>query len=62
MVLKKEEHIDALVDEYRRRHDQRLIDGICSPMACNMYLNMLDFTAAVYHHTNRIAKRLLELK
>jgi phosphate:Na+ symporter len=61
-VLKKEEPVDVLVDEYRRRHDQRLIDGICSPMACNMFLNMLDFTAAVYHHTNRIAKRLLELK
>ena len=61
-VLKKEEQIDNLVDEYRRRHDQRLINGICSPIACNMFLNMLDFTAAVYHHTNKIAKRLLELK
>jgi len=61
-VLRNEEHIDTLVDEYRRRHDQRLIDGICSPMACNMFLNMLDFTAAVYHHTNRIAKGLLKLK
>ena len=61
-VLKKEEQIDSLVDEYRGRHDQRLIDGICSPMACNMFLNMLDFTAAVYRHTNRIAKGLLKLK
>jgi len=61
-VLRKEEQIDGLVDEYRRRHDQRLIDGICSPMACNMFLNMLDFTAAVYQHTNKIAKRLLELQ
>lgn len=61
-VLNKEEHIDALVDEYRRRHDQRLIEGLCTPMACNMFLNMLDFTAAVYRHTNRIAKGLLTLK
>jgi phosphate:Na+ symporter len=61
-VLKKEEQIDGLVDEYRRRHNQRLIEGICSPMACNMFLNILDFTAAVYHHTNRIAKELLKLK
>lgn len=61
-VLKKEEHIDTLVDEYRRRHNQRLIDGICSPLACNMFLNMLDFTAAVYYHTKKIARNLLKIK
>jgi len=61
-VLKQEEHIGNLVDEYRRRHDQRLIDGVCSPLACNMFLNMLDFTAAVYYHTKRIAETLVKIK
>jgi len=61
-VLKKEEHIDSLVDEYRARHNQRLIEGICSPIACNMFLNMLDFTAAVYYHAKKIARNLLKLK
>jgi phosphate:Na+ symporter len=61
-VLAKEEHIDRLVDVYRKKHNQRMVDGICSPMACNMFLNMLDFTAAVYYHAKKIAKNLLKLK
>jgi len=61
-VLKKEEHIDTLVDEYRKKHNQRMIDGVCSPMACNMFLNMLDFTAAVYYHAKKIAKNLIKIK
>jgi phosphate:Na+ symporter len=61
-VRKGQGHIDKMVDEYRRRHNQRLIDGICSPIACNMFLNMLDFTAAIYYHTKKIARNLLKIK
>lgn len=61
-VLKKEEHIDSLVDDYRQKHNQRMLAGICTPMACNMFLNMLDFTAAVYYHTKKIARNLLKIK
>lgn len=61
-VLKKEEHIDSLVDKYRMRHNQRLLDGVCSPIACNMFLNILDFTAAIYYHTKKIARNLLKVK
>jgi len=61
-VLKDQEHIDTLVDEYRRRHNQRLLDGICSPLACNMFLNILDFTAAVYYHAKKIARNMLKIK
>ncbi len=61
-VARKDEHIDALVDEYRNKHNQRLIEGKCSPFACNMFLNMLDFTAAVYYHTKKIARSMLKLK
>ncbi len=61
-VLKKQEHIDTLVDEYRRRHNQRLIDGVCSPFACNMFLNMLDFTAAVYYHVKKITRNLSRIE
>lgn len=61
-VLKNEEHIDIIVDEYRRRHNKRLVSGLCTPMACNMFLNMVDFSAAVYYHTKKIAKNLLKVK
>ena len=61
-VLKNELHIDSLVDEYRMRHNQRLLAGICTPMSCNMFLNMLDFTAAIYYHTKKIARNLLKVR
>jgi len=61
-VIKEEEHIDKLVDKYRQYHNQRLIEGICSPLGCNMFLNMLDFTAAVYYHAKKIARNLLKVK
>jgi phosphate:Na+ symporter len=61
-VLKKQEHIDSLVDELRKRHNQRLIEKACSAMGCNMYLNMLDFTAAIYYHAKKIARNLLKIK
>lgn len=61
-VIKEEEHIDKLVDKYRQHHNQRLIEGICSPLGCNMFLNMLDFTAAVYYHAKKIARNLLKVK
>jgi phosphate:Na+ symporter len=62
IVLRKEEHIDSLVDEYRKKHNERMIQGVCTPMACNMFLNMLDFTAAVYYHAKKIARNLLKIK
>jgi phosphate:Na+ symporter len=61
-VVGKQKHIDSLVDAYRQRHNQRLLEGICSPIACNMFLNMLDFTAAIYYHAKKIAQSLLKLK
>ena len=61
-VLKKEEHIDGLVDELRKKHNQRLIDGVCVPIACNMFLNMLDFTAAIYYPIKKIARNLSKIK
>ncbi|MCX5711482.1 MAG: hypothetical protein NTY47_00185, partial [Candidatus Omnitrophica bacterium] len=61
-VLKIQEHIDTLVDEYRRRHNERMINKLCSPFSCNMFLNMLDFTAAIYYHTKKIARNLLKIK
>ncbi len=61
-VLKNEQHIDDLVDQLRKSHNQRLLNGVCIPMACNMFLNMLDFTAAIYYHAKKIARSLLKIK
>lgn len=61
-VIKDKKQIDNLMEEYRNRHDQRLIEGVCKPLACNMFLNMLDFTAQISNHTNAIANSVLKLK
>ncbi len=61
-VLNNQGHIDTLVDQYRLNHNRRLISGTCTPLGCNMFLNMLDFTAAVYYHTKKIARSLLKIK
>lgn len=61
-VMRNQEHIDTLVDEYRQKHNQRMLDGVCTPLACNMFLNMLDFTAAIYYHIKKIAKNLAKIK
>lgn len=60
-VLRNEEHIDSLVDKYRHNHNQRMLAGSCTPMSCNMFLNMLDFTAAVYYHIKKISKNILKI-
>ncbi len=60
-VLRNEEHIDSLVDKYRHNHNQRMLAGNCTPMSCNMFLNMLDFTAAVYYHIKKISKNILKI-
>jgi phosphate:Na+ symporter len=61
-VLKKDEHIDTLVDKFRDQHNERLVSGKCTPLGCNLFLNMLDFTAAIYYHTKKIAKSLVKIK
>jgi len=57
-----ENHVDNLVQKYRDSHTQRLVAGICIPRSCNMFLNLLDFTAQISHHTKAIAKNISELK
>ncbi|MBM3248428.1 MAG: Na/Pi cotransporter family protein [Candidatus Omnitrophica bacterium] len=60
-VLKKEFEIDKLVDKYRKKHTLRLIEGICDVRSGNMFLNMLDFNAAAYHHIKKISRQLIKL-
>ena len=61
-ALGDEQHVDNLVQDYRNAHAQRLMSEICDPRAGNMFLNLLDFTAQVFHHTKSIAKNILELR
>lgn len=60
-ILEARGTTDRLVDEYRQKHVDRLMKGICDPRAGNMFLNMLDFTDDISHHSRKIAKAIVEL-
>jgi len=62
VLCSTENHVDNLVGKYRKSHAQRLVAGICLPRTCNMFLDLLDFTAQISHHTKAIAKNISELK
>ena len=48
--------VKALVERYRAEHTDRLIKGLCTPMAANMYFDMLDFTGNLARHSSNIVK------
>lgn len=49
-------HVKELVERYRKEHADRLIKGICTPIAANMYFDMLDFTGNLARHSSNIVK------
>jgi phosphate:Na+ symporter len=51
-------HVKELVERYRKEHAERLVKGICTPMAANMFFDMLDFTGNLARHSSNIVKSL----
>ena len=49
-------HVKALVERYRAEHADRLVKGICTPMAANMFFDMLDFIGNLARHSSNIVK------
>ena len=56
------EAVDKLIEKYRNAHTRRLLSGVCDPRSGNMFLNLLDFTGQISHHTKSIARSMLGLK
>lgn len=50
--------VKALVERYRREHADRLVRGVCTPMAANMFFDMLDFAGNIARHASNIVKAL----
>ncbi|MFH1201979.1 MAG: PhoU domain-containing protein [Candidatus Omnitrophota bacterium] len=61
-VSADQEHLDELVEKYRKSHAERLMKGTCDLRAGNMFMNLLDFTAQIYHHTRAIARGILKIE
>ena len=49
-------HVKELVERFRKEHTERLLAGLCTPMAANMYFDMLDFTGNLARHASNIVK------
>ena len=49
-------HVKELVERYRKEHTERLLAGLCTPMAANMYFDMLDYTGNLARHSSNIMK------
>jgi phosphate:Na+ symporter len=49
-------HVKELVERYRQEHTDRLVRGMCTPMAANMYFDMLDFTGNLARHASNVVK------
>ncbi|MBU3958754.1 MAG: hypothetical protein KKH29_04620 [Candidatus Omnitrophica bacterium] len=61
-ILGDKERVDKLIEKYRKAHTQRLMLGECDPRAGNMFLNLMDFTGQIFHHTKSIARSILKIK
>ena len=48
--------VKALVERYREEHTARLVNGVCTPIAANMYFDMLDFTGNLARHASSAVK------
>ena len=57
-TIKNGFHVKDLVERYRKEHADRLVQGDCTPMAANMYFDMLDFTGNIARHASNIVKLL----
>ena len=49
-------HVKELVERYRKEHTERLVKGLCTPIAANMYFDMLDYTGNLARHASNIVK------
>ncbi|MFA5143701.1 MAG: PhoU domain-containing protein [Candidatus Omnitrophota bacterium] len=48
--------VKELVENHRKAHADRLVQGQCTPMSANMYFDMLDFTGNLARHSSNIVK------
>jgi phosphate:Na+ symporter len=56
MVIDNGFHVKELVEHHRKEHADRLVKGLCTPMAANMYFDMLDFTGNLARHASNVVK------
>lgn len=59
-VEESESGIVKRATEYATLHEERLIEGLCLPVASSLYINMLDAIKNIAWHAKEIASKLVE--
>lgn len=59
-VEESESGIVKRATEYATLHEERLIEGLCLPVASSLYINMLDAIKNIAWHAKEIATKLVE--
>ena len=49
-------HVKELIEQYRKEHADRLVQGLGTPLGASMYFDMLDFTGNLARHASNIVK------
>lgn len=59
-VEESEAGITRRAIEYATLHEERLVEGLCLPVASSLYINMLDAVKDIAWHAKEIAVKLVE--
>ncbi len=57
-VQESEAGVTRRAIEYTTQHEERLIEGLCSPVASSLYINILDRIKNIAWHAKQIAVKL----
>jgi Na+/phosphate symporter len=57
-MAESERAVEKMADEYATKHEERLIEGLCTPKASQLYIQMLDAFKSIAWHAKEIAKDL----
>ena len=57
-VQESELGVERRATEYATRHEERLIEGVCLPLASALYITVLDAVKSIAWHTKEIARKL----
>jgi Na+/phosphate symporter len=57
-VLESEAMVEKMTIEYATQHEERLIEGLCLPLAAPVYLSMLDTFKGIAREAKGIAEKI----
>ena len=60
-IVQSEKEFTRAANDFATNHEERLIEGLCQPVASSIYIDMLDAFKGVVWHSREIARDLVEV-